>query len=211
VVGGKDPAPNNNFYDSVFVVGPDGYVFFRQGKSVPIQFFKDGLPAPEQKVWESPWGNIGFCVCYDLSYTRVVDALVRKGAQLVIVPTMDLMDWGEHQHELHALVAPVRAAEYHIPIFRLASSGISQAVDLGGREVATAPFDGQGKSLFATLDMPENGGLPLDRYFAPFATGITGILAIVLFVLSFKKTPTPPAYTGEPPPRLASAHSSSEK
>lgn len=211
VVGGKDPAPNNNFYDSAFVVSPDGNVVFRQVKSVPIQFFKDGLPAPEQTVWESPWGKIGFCVCYDLSYTRVVDGLVRKGAQLIIVPTMDLMDWGEHQHQLHTLVAPVRAAEYHIPIFRLASSGISQAVDLGGRELAIAPFDGQGKSLFATLDRPSTGSLPLDRLLAPLASGITGILVIVLWVRRPKKANAALVNANEPPPLLAHANSSREK
>ena len=133
VVGGKDPAPDNNFYDTAFVVGPDGEIVFKQAKSVPIQFFKDGLPAVEQKVWDSPWGKIGFCICYDLSYTRVVDRLVREGAQLLIVPTMDVSDWGRHQHELHARVAPVRAAEYGIPIFRVASSGISQAVTHRGK------------------------------------------------------------------------------
>ena len=118
---------------------------------MPIQFFKDGLPAPEQKVWNSPWGKIGFCVCYDLSYTRVTDELVRQGAQLLIVPTMDVEDWGRHEHELHARVAPVRAAEYGIPIFRLASSGISQAVAGGGQVVAKAPFPGSGEILSAKL------------------------------------------------------------
>ena len=73
VVGGKDPAPGGNFYDTAFVVGPGGDIVFRQVKAVPIQFFKDGLPATEQKVWDSPWGKIGICVCYDLSYTRVTD------------------------------------------------------------------------------------------------------------------------------------------
>jgi apolipoprotein N-acyltransferase len=39
IVGGKDPAPNDNFYDTAFVVDPNGAVVFRQVKSVPIQFF----------------------------------------------------------------------------------------------------------------------------------------------------------------------------
>jgi len=180
VVGGKDPAPNNNYYDTAFVVGPSGEIVFRQVKSVPIQFFKDGLPAPEQQVWSSPWGKIGFCVCYDLSYTRVVDRLVRKGAQLLIVPTMDLVDWGERQHQLHALVAPVRAAEYDIPIFRLASSGISQAVQCDGRTLATAPFAGEDKELFATMTLAAHPSLPWDRWIAPVAVGITAVLLLVL-------------------------------
>jgi pimeloyl-ACP methyl ester carboxylesterase len=106
--------------------------------------------------------------------------LIRKGAQLLIVPTMDVADWGLHQHELHALVAPVRAAEYGIPIFRLASSGISQAVTVDGHTLATAPFMGEGKSLFATIALSAHASLPLDRYLAPVAVGITGILVLVL-------------------------------
>ena len=189
VIGGKDPAPDNNFYDTAFVVGTNGDIVFRQGKSVPIQFFKDGLPAPKQDVWDSPWGKIGFCVCYDLSYTRVIDGLVRKGAQLIIVPTMDVVDWGERQHELHAMVAPVRAAEYRIPIFRVASSGISQAVNFRGRVLATAPFAGEGKTLFATIQLPNKGSLPLDRYLAPVAVAITGIVLLWLNVGKLRKKP----------------------
>ena len=93
VVGGEDPAGTNNYYNTAFVVGTNGDIVFKQVKSVPIQFFKDGLPAPGQKVWDSPWGKIGICICYDLSYTRVTDELVRQGAQLLIVPTMDVEDW----------------------------------------------------------------------------------------------------------------------
>ena len=187
VVGGKDPAPKNNFYDTAFVVGTNGDIVFRQGKSVPIQFFKDGLPAPKQELWNSPWGKIGFCVCYDLSYTRVIDRLVKMGAQMVIVPTMDVVDWGERQHELHALVAPVRATEYGIPIFRLASSGISQAVDSHGMTRATAPFAGEGKHLFATLHPAAHGSLPLDRYLAPVSVAITGIVLVILCAPKLKQ------------------------
>jgi apolipoprotein N-acyltransferase len=147
---------------------------------VPIQFFKDGLPAPEQTVWNSPWGKIGFCVCYDFSYTRVIDRLVKMGAQIIIVPTMDVADWGKRQHELHALVAPVRAAEYRVPIFRLASSGISQAVSGGGNVISSAPFPGEGETLFARFQLPAHGSLPADRFLAPIAVVITGALVLML-------------------------------
>jgi len=190
VIGGKDPAPKNNYYDTAFVVGTNGGIVFRQGKSVPIQFFKDGLPAPKQDVWNSPWGKIGFCVCYDLSNTRVIDGLIKKGAKLIIVPTMDVIDWGERQHQLHALVAPVRAAEYQVPIFRVASSGISQAVNHQGRVIATAPFAGEGKALFASLKLPDHGSLPMDRFLAPIAVAVTGMVLLWLNVESLRKKPT---------------------
>ncbi|HWW01046.1 MAG TPA: nitrilase-related carbon-nitrogen hydrolase [Candidatus Acidoferrum sp.] len=181
-VGGKDPAPGGNFYDTAFVVSPDGEIVFRQGKSVPIQFFKDGLPAPEQKLWDSPWGQLGICVCYDLSYSRVTDRLIRLGAQGLLVPTMDVVDWGEAQHRLHARVAPVRAAEYGVPIFRVASSGISQLVDRDGHVLAEAPCPGEGAIISGTMQLRNPGHLPWDRWLAPFSTGMTALLA-ALFLL----------------------------
>jgi apolipoprotein N-acyltransferase len=187
VVGGKDPVGTDNFYDTAFVVGTNGEIIFKQVKSVPIQFFKDGLPATEQKVWNSPWGKIGICICYDLSYTRVTDRLVKQGAQLLIVPTMDVEDWGRHQHELHARVAPVRAAEYGIPIFRLASSGISQVVSWNGNVVAKTSFPGSLDILSATLRLPSKGSIPLDRLLAPLCVGITAVVLLLLLVLNWQE------------------------
>ena len=175
IVGGKDPAPGGTFYNTAFVIGPDGDIVFRQVKAVPIQFFKDGLPAPEQKLWDSPWGRIGICVCYDLSYTRVTDRLIRQGAQALIVPTMDVADWGSAQHHLHARVTPARATEYGLPIFRVASSGISQWADRTGRVRASAPCPGDGATLAGTLEMRDAGRLPPDRWLAPFAVVVTGV------------------------------------
>jgi apolipoprotein N-acyltransferase len=174
VVGGKDPAPNGNFNDTAFVVGPTGEIVFKQGKSVPVQFLKDGLPAKEQKLWESPWGPLGICICYDLSYSRVTDPLIRMGAKAIIVPTMDVETWGRRQHELHARVAPIRAAEYGVPIFRVASSGISQLVDADGREQATAPMPGQGAIIAGRLELAKRGRVPMDRGVAMVSVVIAG-------------------------------------
>jgi apolipoprotein N-acyltransferase len=187
VVGGKDFVTNDVYYDTAFVVGTNGEIVFKQAKSVPVQCFKDGLPAQKQEVWNSPWGKIGICICYDLSYTRVTDELVRQGAQLLIVPTMDVEDWGRHQHELHSRVAPIRAAEYGIPIFRVASSGISQAVAGGGYVVAQTSMPGNGEIFSAQLRLPTRGSLPLDRYLAPLCVVMTGIVTAVLLIFARKE------------------------
>jgi apolipoprotein N-acyltransferase len=189
IIGAKDPVSETQFYNTAFVIGPAGEIVFRQAKGVPIQFFKDGLPAREQKLWESPWGKIGICICYDLSYSRVTDELVRLGARALVVPTMDIVDWGRHQHELHARVAPVRAAEYGIPIFRLASSGISQCVCATGQTLSTAPFPGEAAMLAGALDLSHAGQLPWDRVIAPLAVWVTGLTIAWLVVFSLR----PPA------------------
>lgn len=190
VIGAKDPVAGDEFYDTAFVIGPCGEIVFRQGKCVPIQFFKDGLPAREQKLWESPWGKIGFCICYDLSYTRVTDELVRLGARAIIVPTMDIVEWGRHQHEMHARVAPIRSAEYGLPIFRLASSGISQYVEPDGMVNSTAPMPGAAATLFGNWPLDQTGTLPWDRRLAPVCVGITGLTAVWLLLCNFRKPGT---------------------
>lgn len=182
VVGAEDPVADSNYYDTAFVLDPTGQTVFKQGKSVPVQFFKDGLPAKEQALWDSPWGKLGFCICYDLSYTRVTDKLIAMGAEGLIVPTMDVITWGRRQHEMHARVAEVRAAEYGVPIFRVASSGISQCVDRTGKQLASAPMPGDGAIIAGSMDLNGPGSLPLDRYIAPFAVCVTGGLIIWLLV-----------------------------
>ena len=187
VVGGKEVITNEVYYNTAFVVGTNGEIVFQQAKSVPIQFFKDGLPATNQAVWNSPWGKIGICICYDLSYTRVTDRLVEQGAQLILCPTMDVETWGRHQHELHSRVAPVRAAEYGVPIFRVASSGISQAVSGSGNVIQQTSMPGDGEIFSAQLRLPRRGSLPLDRMLAPVCVGGTGIVLIALLVLAWKE------------------------
>ena len=174
---------SSRFYNTAFVIGPDGAVVHRQAKSRPIQFFRDGEPARSQQVWESPWGRLGILICYDASYRRVTDPLVRQGAQALLIPTMDLETWGEHQHRLNARMARLRAAELGIPIFRVASSGISQLLDATGLERAIAPFPGSGERIAGSLAL--NLGrrpLPVDAWVAPACTFASAgvILGLVL-------------------------------
>ena len=166
-------ADGKNYYDTAFVVGPEGKVVFSQGKVLPVQLMQDGLPANGQRVWDSPWGKIGICICYDLSYRRVTDELIRQGAQVLVVPTMDAEGWGAAEHELHARVAPVRAAEYGVPVFRVTTSGISQSVDAMGNVVASAPFPGQREMVASEVVFSRDGAVPVDWVIGPVAAVVT--------------------------------------
>jgi apolipoprotein N-acyltransferase len=180
VAGGEDPISPAQYYNAVFVVGPDGAIAFQQAKCVPVQFMKDGLPAREQQLWNSPWGKLGFGICYDASYTRVTDELMRQGAQALIFPTMDNTEWGKAEHELHGRIAPMRAAEYAVPVFRLCSSGISQFAGRDGRILSSAPFPGQDALLCAAMELPARGRMPLDRPLAEFS--VVAAAALILFL-----------------------------
>jgi len=197
VAGGQDPVPPANYYNTAFVVDTNGAVVFRQAKCVPVQLMKDGLPATNQQVWNSPWGRIGLGICYDASYRRVTDELIRQGAQALIFPTMDVDEWGLAEHRLHSRVPPMRAAEFGVPVFRVCSSGISQFVDSAGRVVASAPFPGQGETLFTEMNLPDRGRMPPDRWVAWFSVfvvaGMSTWLALESVIRKFtnRKLPAP--------------------
>lgn len=180
IAGGRDEIDDQRFYNTAFVVGPSGETVFRQAKSVPIQFFQDGLAAPRQQVWESPWGRLGIGICYDLSYREVMDEYVRQGAEALIVPTMDVEDWGREQHRLHARVAPMRSMEYGLPILRLASSGVSQLTSPGGEVIESAPFPGRSRIIAGDLWLHGAGRVPIDRWLAPFSLWMTATLCLWL-------------------------------
>ena len=108
---------------------------------------------------------------------------VHQDTQALVVPTMDVADWGAAQHRLHARIAPVRAAEYGLPVFRVCSSGISQVVDARGCVRAYAPCPGQGAILAGVLDLGTPGQLPADRYLGPATSGLSAaVWAALLWV-----------------------------
>jgi apolipoprotein N-acyltransferase len=185
IAGGIKGPAGWDFYDTAYVIGPDGRDVFEQGKSVPVQLCNDGLLARQRRVWDSPWGKIGIAVCYDLSYSRVMDDFIRQGAQALIIPTMDVTSWGEHERRmLHGRLAPIRSAEYAIPSFGVWSSGVSQLTDRFGRVLATAGYPGQGDTIAGPLLLGRPGRVPPDRWPAMAATSATGLL-IALFAVQW--------------------------
>ena len=191
VAGGKEPIPTATptpsdppapFRNTAFVIDPAGEIVFTQAKVQPIQFFSDGLPAASQRVWPSPWGPLGIAICYDASYRRVMDRLIRQGARGLLLPTMDVWEWGAHEHTLNSRQAWLRAREYGVPVLRLASSGESLLLDRHGRVTASAPFEepGTGNFLAGRMELASDSARPpLDHWLAPTALGLIAAWGLV--------------------------------
>jgi apolipoprotein N-acyltransferase len=178
---------DDRVYNMAYLVGPGGEVIHKQAKSVPIQFMNDGLPARRQRVWNGPHAKIGIAICYDMNYARVMDGLIRKEAELLIIPAMDVISWGETAHRLSAQLAAVRAAEYGVPLFRLASSGYSRIALPNGRVMAETGVPGQGEIIHGEVLVSGKGRRPLDRWLAWPCAGITAGLVIFLMIDEFRR------------------------
>ena len=93
-------------------------------------------------------------------------------------------EWGTYQHRLHARVGPMRAAEYRVPVMRLASSGISQVAWPDGRLTETRGIPGHAEILAAELPLKIAARRPLDRWLAWPAVLFTGVVALWGFWLA---------------------------
>lgn len=192
IAGGREYIPGEKnsqrlpaYYNTAFVIGPEGTVIHHQAKSRPIQFFDDGRPAKSQAVWNSPWGRIGICICYDQNYREVTDVLAGQDMQALIIPTLDLETWGAHQHWLSARLAATRAVEYGVPVLRLASSGYSQFIDAQGRILASGSMPGQGEIVSSLVSFAPGSRLPLDHWIAPVTPIFSGMVLLWALTVSF--------------------------
>lgn len=132
------PAPGAEcLYDNVgLLIGPDGRILGQQAKCVPLPFFIDGNLARSQTPFVTPLGTLGIFVCFDGLFTDVPRRLVRKGAELLLVPVMDVENWPAQERWQHARMAPMRCIELRRCAIRAASSGVSQIIDPTGRVAA---------------------------------------------------------------------------
>lgn len=122
----------------VFVLDRDKKPAGRYDKMQPVQFVEAGLPSHSEAVpVDTPIGRLGPQICYDLAFEGGARKMARAGAGLLVVPTLDPMEWGDLQHEQHSDMSSARAVETGLWLVRAASSGRSQVIDRLGRETAT--------------------------------------------------------------------------
>ena len=104
-----------------------------------VHFFNDGTPGSTALPVETAHGKVGTPVCFDCDYEGVVRKMTAAGAEMFIVPIMDAASWTARQHEQHAALFRMRAAENGRWMFVCASSGVSQVIDPHGHVHARLP------------------------------------------------------------------------
>ena len=150
------------YYNTALVLSPEGEILGKYYKTHPIQFFADGVPGRFYHTIPSPVGRLGIAICYDFDYAHTALNLVRNGAEVLVVPTFDAVEWGETQHRQHTRMAQARTAEVGLYTIRATSSGISQILTPTGQPLASIPF---GESAAATgAFLPDNTLTPYIRY-----------------------------------------------
>jgi apolipoprotein N-acyltransferase len=94
-----------------------------------VHMFADGKPGTEAKPVTTAHGRVGTPICFDCDYEGVIRRMTANGAQFIAAPVMDAKSWGRNQHDQHAELFRIRAAENHRWVFSSATSGVSQSID----------------------------------------------------------------------------------
>ncbi len=101
-------------------------------KNHTVHFFDDGIAGKTALPVRTTLGKVGTPICFDGDFEGVVRKMTAAGAEYIVVPTMDAESWGTSQHDQHAALARIRAAENGRWIFVVATSGVSQLIDPSG-------------------------------------------------------------------------------
>jgi len=136
-------------FNSACIIGPDGSTAATSRKqhlfgSEAFEYTTGQDSNPARCRGFSP----GVPICFDTMFTDVTRGLVRRGADILLVPNHDPMMPRYVFHHLHSAAIPFRAAENGVPIVWSECSGLSAIYDRHGRRTECAP-EGQVTSVRA--------------------------------------------------------------
>ena len=101
-------------YNSAVAIGPDGGILARHRK---LQLFGTGetdlyTPGDEYVTFDLGGVRFGLLICYDIEFPEHARALARLGADVILVPTANMMPFTN----VPILMAPARAAENGVTV-----------------------------------------------------------------------------------------------
>ncbi len=67
------------------------------------QYFKESdtfTPGDQATVFDTPWGKIGLCICFDFRFPQLAWEMTKQGAKMMIVPAAFNMTTGPAHWEL---------------------------------------------------------------------------------------------------------------
>ncbi len=89
----------------------------------------------EQTIFSAPPAKFGLVICFESVFPGLFRKAVGKGVNLMGIITNDAWFEGTYAAEQHYSMAPFRAVENRVSVFRCANHGISCIIDPWGRVV----------------------------------------------------------------------------
>ncbi len=114
VFGAKDqfdPQDDSHFRNTAFLLNPTGSIVGQHVKNHTVHFIKDGVAGTQAQAFPTPIGVLGIAICFDMDYPDVARRLANNGAEVLIVPSDNPLEWGPVQHAQHRQIFQMRAVE----------------------------------------------------------------------------------------------------
>jgi len=169
--------PERKTYNAAFLLSPDGEEVDRYYKIhlVPVsEYFpmKRYLPKSWQRlvtgvsdwdtgsrytIFSAPPARFGIVICFESVFPELFRKFVAKGVNLMGIITNDAWFRGTYAPEQHYSMAPFRAVENRVAVFRCANYGISCIIDPWGRVGQKIQPDSDGSYLVGEVYLRPGG------------------------------------------------------
>ena len=169
---GKNPG---EWYNTALTLDQSG-VLGEHYKNNTVHFFDDGVAGKEAKSVQTAHGKLGTPICFDCDYQDVIRRMVSDGAELITVPSMDGIHWGDKEHYQHAELFRHRAAENGRWLAVAATSGVTQVIDPYGNCVKSIPIIEEGILAAEVGVIQKLTFYTKLGWLFPWITSITGVL-----------------------------------
>lgn len=193
-------------YNSVFLLSPDGEKIGSYskihlvpfGEYVPItrhlpnfiqlsSGFEPGKSIDLFPIPHTENRQMGVVICFESVFPDLFRKFVKKGASVMGILTNDAWFDGTAAPEQHFAMAPFRAVENRVAVFRCANGGISCIIDAFGRTITTRIVASDAENfLIGRVPLKNHGGTIYTRYGDWFP--ILCFLVSVLLILYHHRT-----------------------
>ena len=144
---------------------------FESGKSISL------FPVPHTEN-----GQMGVVICFESVFPDLFRKFVKEGASVMGILTNDAWFDGTAAPEQHLAMAPFRAVENRVAVFRCANGGISCIIDALGRTVSTTiPVSDTERFLTERIPLQNHGGTVYTRYGDWFPTVCFLVSLLLMF------------------------------
>ncbi len=198
--GGPYREEDESFYNSAFVLGPDGEVRQRYDKEKLLPFMEyfpigDGLmrrsfgrvrqftARPSGAPLTTPAGRAGVLICNEAMFPELARRRVRDGAELLVVLSNDTWVGDEQFSAIAADMSILRAVEQRRYLVRVSTAGPSWIIDPWGR--ATSRTATATRAIASGVVRPSTRATVYARLGDTFALGC--LAAVVLALLRERK------------------------
>lgn len=107
----RDPKDDAVFQKAAYLLDPSGSLIGKHFKNHIVPFFKEGIAGTEAHALATPLGKLGVGICFDMDYPDVARREVAEGAEVLLVPSDNPLEWGPLQHIQHKQLFQMRAVE----------------------------------------------------------------------------------------------------